>query len=53
MQSQALAVKNNFYSNEKLVSILVENPQLIERPIVINHKKAIIGRPPGNILSII
>jgi len=32
---------------------MIQNPKLIERPIVIHNKKAVIGRPPENINSII
>ena len=35
------------------ISIMSENPKLIERPIVIIDGKAVVGRPPENILSII
>ena len=37
---------------EEWISILTENPVLIERPIVISDKGAIIGRPPENVLSL-
>lgn len=40
-------------SREQLVNAMVENPILIERPIVITNGKAVIGRPPENILGII
>ena len=32
---------------------MIKNPKIIERPIVINGKKAILGRPPENVLKII
>ena len=35
------------------ITIMSENPKLIERPIVIIDGKAVVGRPPENILSII
>ena len=37
----------------EIIRAMIENPKLIERPIVVNNKKAIIGRPSENILSII
>ncbi|MCJ7787441.1 MAG: hypothetical protein MUP20_01795 [Methyloceanibacter sp.] len=32
---------------------MVQNPILIERPIVVNGTKAAIGRPPEKILEIL
>ena len=40
-------------SDRELISILAENPKLIERPVVENEKKAVIGRPPSNIEKIL
>ena len=45
--------KGKDLSNKDIIKAMVENPKLIERPIVINGNKAIIGRPPEKILDII
>jgi arsenate reductase (glutaredoxin) len=41
------------YSDSEWVRILAENPILIERPIIINGDKAVIGRPVERILEIL
>ena len=48
-----LKLDNKDLSREELIQIMVENPILIQRPIVINGNKATIGRPPEKILDII
>lgn len=44
--------KGKSYTDEQWLDIMIENPKLIERPIVIHDTKAIIGRPPENVTSL-
>ena len=45
--------KNKDLSSKEIVKVMVENPKIIERPIVVKGKNAIIGRPPENVLSLL
>lgn len=45
--------KGKTLSQEKIINAMVTNPKLIERPIIINGNKVVIGRPPENIHKII
>ncbi len=44
--------QNDEKTDNEWLDLLVSNPQLIERPIVRVGDKAIMGRPPENILKI-
>src|SRR5690606_1573626 len=45
--------KGKKITQQEWVKILIEHPKLIERPIVIDGNKAIIGRPPEKVLEIL
>ena len=41
------------HDDEALIRAMVDNPILIERPIVICGNRAAIGRPPENVLAVL
>ncbi len=38
---------------DEWLRILISHPKLLERPIVVHNDKAVIGRPPENVLEIL
>jgi arsenate reductase len=58
MRKHEAPYKNNNLDNpdlsrEQLILAMIDNPILIERPIIINGNKATIGRPPEKVLDIL
>lgn len=48
-----LALNDASLSDDALITAMAANPILIERPIVINGKRAKLGRPPEAVLEIL
>ena len=46
-------LKDSNISEEEIINFMIEYPKLIERPIYVKGSKAIVGRPPENVLKII
>ncbi|HHG9497284.1 TPA: arsenate reductase (glutaredoxin) [Citrobacter farmeri] len=49
----SLNLADSSLSEEELIQAMVENPKLMERPIVVANGQARIGRPPEQVLDII
>ena len=40
-------------SEAKILAAIVANPILLERPIIVKGNRAVIGRPPENVLALL
>jgi len=44
--------KGKSISEEEWIDLMIQYPKLIERPIVIQDGKAVLGRPPENVIEL-
>ena len=40
-------------TNDEILELILQHPKLLQRPVFVFNNKAIIGRPPENVLKII
>jgi arsenate reductase len=45
--------KQTTFSDDQLISLMIEHPDLIQRPIVERGSRAVLGRPVENIKPLI
>ncbi len=45
--------RGRLLSDEEILEAMIAHPKLIERPIVVNGNKAVIGRPAENIETVL
>jgi arsenate reductase len=41
------------HSDVDIINFMIKFPKLMERPIIIKDKKAVLGRPPENVNNLI
>lgn len=50
---KSLKLDDNKLTQDQLLQAIIDCPKLLQRPIVLANGKAVIGRPPENILEIL
>ena len=48
-----LGLGKNEFSDDKIISLMVEHPDLIQRPIVERGDRAVLGRPTENVKALL
>lgn len=49
----SLGLDNPALTEEDLIKAMVEHPRLIERPIFVHGGRAVVGRPPEQVLTLL
>jgi arsenate reductase (glutaredoxin) len=51
--ARALKLDERSLSDDELISLMVENPDLIQRPIVVRGNEAVLCRPPQEVMKLL
>jgi arsenate reductase (glutaredoxin) len=43
----------DYATAEKVVALLLEHPELLERPVVVRGNRAVVARPPARVLELL
>ena len=52
-EAAAAGIDPKVFSEDALIAAMIENPIVIERPIVVSGAKAALGRPPEAVLAVL
>ena len=48
-----LGLSKNDFSDDEIIALMAENPDLIQRPIVERGNRAVLGRPSENVKALL
>ncbi len=51
--ARSLHLADRNLSDDELIDLMVENPDLIQRPIVVRGNRAVLCRPPENVMKLL
>jgi arsenate reductase len=51
--ARSLKLAERQLSDDELIKIMVDNPDLIQRPIVVRGDEAVLCRPPENVMKLL
>lgn len=51
--ARSLKLAEQQLADDELIKIMVDNPDLIQRPIVVRGDKAVLCRPPENVMKLL
>lgn len=50
---KSLSLSDKTLTDDVLIQAMCEHPKLIQRPIVVKGERAVLGRPPENVLDLL